>query len=171
MATFLLNDSTDGDSAPSLGILFRYSTILCLKKFFLMSSLNFLWHNITSSSPVTSYPRKKINVFLSATSCQVVVETDEVSSHFPQLLLTTLIFMYLHQPHCSSLYTLGQLNILGAAGPKVIRVAEVWPHQCHTKGSITSLIPLATLFLMQAKRCHFPYLSLEFKCAVLKQVA
>ena len=41
-----LNKSRDGDSATSLGSLFWCLTTLSVNKFFLISNLNLLWHNL-----------------------------------------------------------------------------------------------------------------------------
>jgi len=56
-----LNKSRDGDSATSLGSLFWCLTTLSVNKFFLISNLNLLWHNLRPFplilSPVTNEKR------------------------------------------------------------------------------------------------------------------
>ncbi|KAK4814368.1 LOW QUALITY PROTEIN: hypothetical protein QYF61_017781 [Mycteria americana] len=91
-----------------------------------------------------------------------VVESDKVSPQppflqakqpqFPQSLLIRLLLQTLHQLHCPSLDMLQHLNVsLVVRGPKLNTVFEVRPHQCRVRGMITSLLLLATLFLIQAR--------------------
>ncbi|KAK4828264.1 hypothetical protein QYF61_024871 [Mycteria americana] len=98
-----------------------------------------------SSCPITCYLGEETDPHLSTTSCQVVVESDEVSpqppflqakqSQLPQPLLRRLLLQTLHQLRCPSLYTLQYLNIpLVVGGPKLNTVFEVRPHQCRVQG-------------------------------------
>ena len=45
-STRFFNTSRDGDSTTSLGSLFQCLTTVSVKKFFLISNLNFPWHNL-----------------------------------------------------------------------------------------------------------------------------
>ncbi|KAK4828081.1 hypothetical protein QYF61_023141 [Mycteria americana] len=98
-----------------------------------------------SSCPITCYLGEETDPHLSTTSCQVAVESDEVSpqppflqakqSQLPQPRLIRLLLQTLHQLRCPSLYTLQYLNIpLVVGGPKLNTVFEVWPHQCRVQG-------------------------------------
>jgi len=93
-----------------------------------------------SSCPVTTYLGEETNTHLVTTSFQVAVESDNVSPQPPllqtkqpqflQLLLIGLVLETLHQPRCSSLDTLQQLNVLLVVrGPKMNTVLQVRPHQ------------------------------------------
>ena len=91
---------------------------------------------------------------------QVVVETDKVSPQppllqtkqpqFPQLLLIGLVLWTLHQLRCFSLDTLQHLSVV-----LVVRVPEGAQYLRYsltsTEYRITSLVLLATLFLVQAR--------------------
>ncbi|KAK4829008.1 hypothetical protein QYF61_001764 [Mycteria americana] len=115
-----------------------------------------------SSCPVTCYLGEETDPHLSTTSFQVVVESDKVSPQppflqakqpqFPQPLLIRLVLQTLHQLRCPALDTLQHLNVsLVVGGPKLNTGFEVRPHQCRVQGTITSLVLLATLFLIQAR--------------------
>ncbi|KAK4817702.1 hypothetical protein QYF61_026392 [Mycteria americana] len=141
----------DGDSTTSRGSLFQCLTTLSVKKFFLISSLNLPWRNLRRDRPHLSTP-----------SFQAVVESDEVSPQppflqaeqpqVPQPLPISLVLQTLPQLRCPSLDTLQPLNVsLGVGGPKLNTAFEVRPHQCRVQGTITSLVLLATLFLIQAR--------------------
>ncbi|KAK4808540.1 hypothetical protein QYF61_009843, partial [Mycteria americana] len=88
-----------------------------------------------SSCPITCYLGKETDTHLTATSFQVVVESDKVSPpplllqtkqpQFPQPLLIRLVLQTLHQLRCPSLDTLQQLNVLLVVrGPKLNTVFE-----------------------------------------------
>ncbi|KAK4831331.1 LOW QUALITY PROTEIN: hypothetical protein QYF61_016820, partial [Mycteria americana] len=90
------------------------------------------------------------------------VESDEVSPQppflqaeqpqVPQPLPISLVLQTLPQLHCPSLDTLQPLKVsLGVGGPKLNTAFEVRPHQCRVQGTITALVLLATLFLIQAR--------------------
>ncbi|KAK4823068.1 hypothetical protein QYF61_025407 [Mycteria americana] len=67
----------------------------------------------------------------------------------PQPLPISLVLQTLPQLRCPSLDTLQHLNVLLVVrGPKLNTVFEVQPHQW---GTITALLLLATLFLIQAR--------------------
>ncbi|KAK4827747.1 hypothetical protein QYF61_021218 [Mycteria americana] len=71
----------------------------------------------------------------------------------PQPLLIRLVLQTLHQLRCPSLDTLQHLNVsLVVRGPKLNMLFEVRPHQCKYRGTITSLVLLATLFPIQSER-------------------
>ncbi|KAK4812355.1 hypothetical protein QYF61_017132, partial [Mycteria americana] len=123
-----LNTSRDGDSTTSLGSLFQCLITLSVKKNFLMS--------IVESDEVSPQPP-----FLQAEQPQV-----------PQPLPISLVLQTLPQPRCPSLDTLQPLNVsLGVRGPTLNTAFEVRPHQCRVQGTITALVLLATLLLIQAR--------------------
>ena len=114
------------------------------------------------SRPITCYLRKETDTHFTTTSFQVAVENDKVplqplflqtkQSQFPQSLLMRLLLLTSHQPCSSSLDTLQQLHVfLVVRGPKMNTVLQVWSHQCKYRGTITSLLWLATLFLIEAR--------------------
>ncbi|KAK4828032.1 hypothetical protein QYF61_022809 [Mycteria americana] len=115
-----------------------------------------------SSRPITSHLGEETNIHLATTSFQVVVESNKVSpqppllqtkqSQVPQPLLIRLVLQTLHQLRCPSLDMLQHLNVfLALRDPKLNKVFEVWLHQCKYKGMITSIVLLATLFLIKAR--------------------
>ncbi|KAK4814524.1 hypothetical protein QYF61_021625 [Mycteria americana] len=146
-STRFLNSSRDGDSTTSLGSLFQCLMTLSVKKFFLISNLNLSWSNLRPFPLVPSL---------------AAVESDEVSPQppflqakqpqVPQPLPISLVLQTLPQLRCPSLDTLQPLNVsLGARGPTLNTAFEVRPHQCPVQGTITALLLLATLFLIQAR--------------------
>ena len=93
------------------------------------------------SSPITSHLREEAAPQLTATSLQVVIESNKVSPEPPllqteqsQLLQPLLIRPVLQSPHqlcCPPLDTLQGLDVfLTVRGPKLGTVLEVGPHQC-----------------------------------------
>ncbi|KAK4829679.1 hypothetical protein QYF61_005972 [Mycteria americana] len=73
-------------------------------------------------------------------------------SQVPQPLPISLVLQTLPQLRCPSLDTLQPLNVsLGVGGPTLNTAFEVRPHQCRVQGTITALVLLATLFLIQAR--------------------
>ncbi|KAK4826688.1 hypothetical protein QYF61_010697 [Mycteria americana] len=105
-----------------------------------------------SSCPITSCLGEETDTYLSTTSFQVAVESDEVSPQppflqtkqpqFPQPLLRRLMLQTLHQLRCPSLHTLQHLNVsLVVRGPKLNTVFEVQPHQCRVQGGNHVLSP------------------------------
>ncbi|KAK4825788.1 hypothetical protein QYF61_002372 [Mycteria americana] len=114
-STCLLNTSREGDSTTSLGSLFQGLATLSVKKFFLISNLNFPWRNLRPSPLV---------LWL------VTWEKRPTDTH-----LITTSFQTLHQLRCPSLDTLQHLNIfLVVRGPKLNTVFEVRPHQYRVQG-------------------------------------
>ncbi|KAK4815695.1 hypothetical protein QYF61_005508, partial [Mycteria americana] len=90
------------------------------------------------------------------------VESDEVSPQppflqaeqpqVPQPLPISLVLQTLPQLRCPSLDTLQPLNVsLGVRGPTLNTAFEVRPHQCPVQDTITALLLLATVFLVQAR--------------------
>ncbi|KAK4818041.1 hypothetical protein QYF61_004568 [Mycteria americana] len=133
-----------------------------------------------SSCPITCYLGEETDPHLSTTSFQAVVESDKVSPQppflqakqpqFPQPLLIRLLLQTLHQLRCPSLDTLQHLNIpLVAGGPELNTVFEVRPHQCRDRGTITSLVLLATLFLIQA-RMPLAFLATWARCMYAEKI-
>jgi len=115
-----------------------------------------------SSCPITGYLGEETNTHLTTTAFQVVVESDKAppqppllqtkQPQLPQLLLIRLVLQTLYQLSCPSLDTLQPLNVLLVVrGPKLNTAFKVWPHQCQYRGTIPSLVPLATLFLLEAR--------------------
>jgi len=97
-----------------------------------------------SSHPIASYLGEDTNAHLTTTSFEVVVESNKVSPpppfleaeqpQFPQPG-TGLVLQTLHQPCCSSLDMLQDLNVLLVMrGPKPNTVLQVRPHQCGVQG-------------------------------------
>ena len=130
--------STSSDATASLGSLFQCFTTP-LKQL-----------EAIASHPIASYLGEETNTCLTTTSFQVVVESNKVfpqpsllqakQSQFPQLLLIKPILS--HQPCCSSLETLQQLNVfLVVRGPKLNTVLNVQPHQCRVQGHNHFLTP------------------------------
>ncbi|KAK4809329.1 hypothetical protein QYF61_024565 [Mycteria americana] len=96
------------------------------------------------------------------TRLEPLVESDEVSPQppflqaeqpqVPQPLPISLVLQTLPQLRCPSLDTLQPLKVsLGVRGPTLNTAFEVQPHQCPVQGTITALLLLATLFLIQAR--------------------
>ncbi|KAK4812352.1 hypothetical protein QYF61_017129 [Mycteria americana] len=115
-----------------------------------------------SSRPITCYLGEETDPHLSTASFQAVVESDEVSPQppflqaeqpqVPQPLPISLVLQTLPQLRCPSLDTLQPLNVsLGVRGPTLNTAFEVRPHQCRVQGTITALVLLATLLLIQAR--------------------
>jgi len=119
-STRFVSTSRDGDSTTSLGSLFQCLTTLSVKKFFLISHLDFPPEQLEAIAcrPIASYLGEETNTCLSTTSFQLVVKSNKVSPQppllqaklpqFPQPLLIRLVLQTLHQPCCSSLDTLQQ---------------------------------------------------------------
>ena len=93
------------------------------------------------SCPVTGYLGEETNICLTATSFQVVVESNKVfpqllllqtkQPQLPQLPLISLVLQTLHQPLSPSLDVLQQLNVfLLVRDPKLNTVLVVRLHQC-----------------------------------------
>ena len=135
------------------------------------SSSNKIFPNIQSKPPlmqleaisscrITCYLGEETSAQLTTTTIQVAVESSKVppqppflqaeQSQFPQPLLTRLTLQTLHQLCCSSLHMLQQLN--------VFLVVRGWTQysrcgltSAEYRGTITSLLLPATLFLIQAR--------------------
>jgi len=87
-----------------MGSLFQCLMTLLVKKFFLVSNLNLLWHNWRPFLVVVSLVTwgKKPNTHLATTSFQAIVENNKISpqppftqtkqDQFPQLSLVRLVF-------------------------------------------------------------------------------
>ena len=80
-STRFLNPSRDGDSTTALGSLFQCLTTLS-KEIFpnIQSKPPLMQLEAVSSHPSAGYLGEEINPHLTTPSCQVVVESDEVSS-------------------------------------------------------------------------------------------
>ena len=99
-----------------------------------------------SLCPIISQQRNEVITILTATSCLVAVENNEVSPqppllqtkqpYFPQLLLICPFFQPLYELCHSSLHEPEQFNIPHAVrGPKLNTVIKVQSHQCPRQGN------------------------------------
>ena len=149
-STCFLNTSRHGDSTTSQNSLFQCLTTLSVKKFFLISNLNLPWCNLRPLPLVLSLvtwvkrpaPASLQAPFSNKVSPQPpLLQTKQ--PRFLQPLLIRLVLQIPHQPHCSSLDTLQQLNVLlvvrksktehrigGAASPVPSTGAWSMPYSC-----------------------------------------
>ena len=115
-----------------------------------------------SSHPIANYSGEETNTHLATISFQVAVESNKVSPQPPllqtkqsqclQSLFKRLVLQTPRQPRCPSLDMLQQLNVLlSERGPKLNTVFKVRLYYTKYRGMITSLLLLATLFLIQAR--------------------
>ncbi|KAK4815747.1 LOW QUALITY PROTEIN: hypothetical protein QYF61_006785 [Mycteria americana] len=152
----------DGDSTTSLGSLVQCLITLSVKKNFLISSLNLPWRNLRPFPLVLSLVTWEKRPTPPLYNLLSVVESNKVSpqtpflqpkqSQLPQPLPISLVLQTLPQLRCPSLDTLQPLNVsLVVGGPKLNTAFEVWPPSAEYRGTITSLVLLATLFLIQAR--------------------
>ena len=155
-----LNTSRNGDSITSLDTLSQCLISLSVEKFFLISSLNLPWWNLRLFPHVLSLAtREKKFWVLRAISCQLVAEIDEVT-HQPPLLqieqtqflhcpcfLVFLPAFWLFAVHASATQYTSYKD-----GPKTQH--GIWgaiQTMSNTRRKSSSLVLLATLFLMQAR--------------------
>ena len=131
-----------------------------------MSSLYLPWCNLRPFPLyITSYTRRDQTPPQHNLPSGIVVERNKVSpeppllqtkqSQLPQLLLKRPVLQIPHQLHCPSLDSLQCLDVfLVVRGPKlntVLRTQAVASPDVSRGGTITSLVLLATLFLIQAR--------------------
>jgi len=116
---------------------------LSVKKFFLISNLNLPRCNLRPFPLVLSlvtWEKRPTPVSLQPR----LLQTKQLQ--FSQPILSRLVLQLHHQPHCSSLDRLQQLNVLLVAmGPKLNTVFECGLTSAEYRGTIISLLLLATL--------------------------
>lgn len=79
MSNLFLNTSRAGYSFTSLGSLFQCLTTFCMKKFFLVSSLNLPWPSLAMSCcPIAIYLGEDTEPCLATATFLVLVENDKV---------------------------------------------------------------------------------------------
>ena len=109
---WLLNTIRDGDSTTLSGSLFQCLTTLSVKKFFLISNVNFPWCNLRPFPLVQSPVTSEINSAHTVITFQALEESSKVSPQPPlpltkqlqflQSLLVGHILQALHKPCCPS---------------------------------------------------------------------
>ena len=101
---------------------------------------------------------EEVNPLLTTTSLQVVIQSNEVTpeppsvqtgqSQFPQLLLIRLVLQIPHQLSCPSLDTCQGLDVfLAVRAQNWTQYSRCGLTSAEYRGTITSLLLLATLFL------------------------
>ncbi|KAK4831669.1 hypothetical protein QYF61_018636 [Mycteria americana] len=139
-STPLLNTSRDGDSATSLGSLFQCLTTLSVKKFFLISSLNLPWCNL-----------RPFPLVLSLVTWEKRPTPALLQPPFRELLNNPSSLSRSSQDLCSRPFTSFLALLWTRSSTSMSLFAEY-------RGTITSLVLLATLFLIQA-RMLLPFLA------------
>nr|XP_054483765.1 uncharacterized protein LOC129117232 [Agelaius phoeniceus]XP_054483773.1 uncharacterized protein LOC129117232 [Agelaius phoeniceus] len=140
------------------------SLYLSVKSFFLISNLYFPVTHLeaVSSGSVSCCLEKETNPHLATATFQGVVESDKVTPEspflqakhpqLPQLFLTGSVFQAPHQPRCPPLDVLQCLNVLPKLrGQNWTQHSRCGLTSAEYRARMTSLLLLATLFLIQAR--------------------